>query len=141
MHHAHAAATTTTRCLDDHRVADVTRDAVIVLWHVAQWSAGAGHAGDASLLHDIDGRYLVAHHADHVGARADEREAALLDPLGEIRVLRQETVTRMNPDRVGYLGGADDRRHVEVALLGLRRTDTHRLVGQQHMLEVVIGRG
>ncbi len=47
----------------------------------------------------------------------------------------------MDAHRVGDLGGADDRRHVEVTLLRLRRPDAHRLVGQQHMLEVVVGRG
>ena len=76
-----------------------------------------------------------------VGARADEREAALLHALGEVRVLGQEAVAGMDAHRVGDLGRADDGRHVEVALLRRRRADAHRFVGQQHVLEVVVGRG
>ena len=42
-------------------------------------------------------------------------EAGIVDPLGEVGVLGQEAVTRMNGAGIGHLGGADDRRHVEVA--------------------------
>jgi hypothetical protein len=139
--HAHAAAAAAARRLDDHRIADVLGDAKILFRHVAERTAGARHAGHAGLFHHVDGGNLVAHHPDHVGARADEGEAALLDSFGEVRVLGQEAVTRVDADRVRDFRGADDRRHVEVALLRLRRADAHRFVGEKHVLEVVVGRG
>ena len=75
-----------------------------------------------------------------VSARGpDEYEAALLDALGEVGVLRQKPVAGMNCDRVGHLGGADDGRHVEVRQGGLRRSYADGLVGQQHVLGVEIG--
>ena len=98
----------------------------------------AGHAGG---LHHLDGRDLVAHQADGFGARADEDEAALLDALGEIGVLRQEAVARMDRDRVGHLGGADDGRHVQIGERRLRRPDANGLVGEQHVLGVEVGGG
>ena len=55
-----------------------------------------GTQGTFWLLHDLDGRDLVAHQADGLGLRADEDEAALLDPLGKIRVLGQEAIARMD---------------------------------------------
>jgi cyanophycinase-like exopeptidase len=39
------------------------------------------------------------------GRGADEDEAALLDALGEVGVLRQEAVAGMDRDRVGDFGG------------------------------------
>jgi hypothetical protein len=47
----------------------------------------------------------------------------------------------MDRDGIGNLGGADDRRHVEVAVLRRRRPDAHRLVGEQHVFLVEVGRG
>ncbi len=79
--------------------------------------------------------------ADGFGLGPDEDEAALLHPLGEIRVLGQEAIARMDGDRVGDLRGADDRRHVEIARRRGRRSDADRLVGQQHVLEAVVRRG
>ena len=99
----------------------------------------ARHAGHAGGLHHLDGGHLVAHQADGLGARADEDEAALLDPLGEIGVLRQEAVAGMDRDRIGHLGGADDGGHVQIRQRRLRRPDADGLVRQQHVLGVEIG--
>ena len=43
-------------------------------------------------------------------------EAAFLDALGEIGVLRQEAVARVDRLGVGDFGRGDDGRHVEIAL-------------------------
>ena len=94
VHDAHAAAAAAARCLDDHRVADILGDAEVFVRILAERAVGPGHAGHAGCLHDLDRRDLVAHEADGLRARADEDEAALLDPLGEIRVLRQKAVAR-----------------------------------------------
>ena len=141
VHHAHAAAAAAAGGLDDHRVADVAGDAQVLIRILAQRAVGAGHAGHAVGLHHLDGRDLVAHQADGLGLGADEHEAALFDALGEVRVLGQEAVAGMDRHRVGDFRGADDGRHVQVALRGGRRPDAHRLVRQQHVLEAVVGGG
>ena len=139
VHYAHAAATAATRGLDDHRVADGAADPEALVDVVGQRSVRARHAGHAGLLHHLDGGDLVAEQADGLAARADKDKTALFDTLGEVGVFGQEAVARMDGDRVGHLGGADDGRHVEVAVLRLRRPDAHRLVGEQHVLEALVG--
>ena len=141
MHHAHAAAAAAARGLDDHRIADVLGDAEVLVGVLAQGPVRAGNAGNARGLHVLDGGYLVSHHADGFRPGTDKNEAALLDPLGEIGILRQEAVSRVNRDRVGDLGRADDGGHVEVRQGGWRRPDTHGFVRQQHMLGVEIRGG
>ena len=74
-------------------------------------------------------------------ARADEDEAALLDALGEVRVLGQEPVAGMNGDGVGHLRSAHHCRDVEVALGRRGGADAHRLVGEPHVFQVPVRHG
>jgi hypothetical protein len=114
MHNAHAAAAAAARGLDDHRVADVLGNAEVLLGILTQWPVGSGYARDARRLHDFDGGDFVAHETDGFRAGSDENEAALFDAFGEIGVFRQEPVTGVDRHRIGDLGRADDRRHVEI---------------------------
>jgi hypothetical protein len=139
--HPHPAPAAAAGRLDDDGIADLVGDAQGVLIVVAQWPVRAGHAGYAGFLHRPDGGHLVAHQPDGVRPRTDENEAALLDPLGKIGVLGQKTVAGMNRHRVGDLGGADDRRHVQIALGGGWRADADGFVGQTHVFEFAVHRG
>ncbi len=141
VHHAHAASAAAARGLDDHRIADVAGDAQIFLGFVAQRAVRARHAWHAVTLHHADRRYFVAHGADGLRPGTDEDEAAVLDALGEVRILRQEAVAGMDGHGVSDLGGADDRGHVQIAARRGRGTDAHRLVREQHVLQAVIGGG
>ena len=141
VHHAHTAPAAAARGLDDDRVADLAGDADVLLGVVAQRAAAAGHAGHARGLHRADRFDLVAHHADGLGARADEDEAGAFDAFGEIRVLAEEAVARMDRLGVGHFGGGDDRRHVEVAVLGRGGADADRFVGHRHVFEVAVDGG
>ena len=141
MDHPHAATAATAGRLDDDGVADVAGDPQDLRLVVAQRAIRTGHAGHAGFLHRPDGRHLVAHQADGFRLGTDEDESALLDPFGEIGVFGQEAITGMNRHRVGHLGGADDRRHVQVASGGGRRTDANGFVGQADVLEVAIHGG
>src|SRR5882672_5177572 len=139
MHHAHAAAAAAAGGLDDDRIADVLGDAEIFVDIIAERPIRAGHAGDARGLHDLDGGHLVAHQANGFGAGTHEDEAALLDAFGEVRVLRQKAVARMNRHRIGDLGGADDGGHVQIGQGGLRRPDADGLVREQHVFRIEVG--
>lgn len=77
-------------------------------------TGNAGHPGFAS----PGSRKPCRPSANRLRARAEENEAALLHPFGEIGVFRQETIARMDRYRIGDFGGADDRRHVQVTLGG-----------------------
>ena len=114
MHNAHAATAPAARCLDDHRVTDILRDAEALIRIFTQGPVRSGYARDTCRLHDFDGGDFVAHETDGFRARPDEYESALLDPLGEIGVFRQETVTWVDRHRVRHFRRTDDRRHVEI---------------------------
>src|SRR5690606_652355 len=84
---------------------------------------------------------LVAPALHGFRARADEMQPATLDDLSELGVLREETVTRVDGVRRRDLGGADQSRHVKVALRGRSRTDAHRLVRETHVERAGVGLG
>ncbi|MCY1275166.1 hypothetical protein D9M70_238010 [compost metagenome] len=141
MHDAHAATTAATGGLDDHRVADLAGDRQGGFLVFRQRAVGARNGRDAGALHGVLGGHLVAHQADHIGGRADEGEARALDLLGEVGVLGQEAVTRVNAIGTGDFSGGDDRRDVQVGLAGRGRADAHRFVGQRQMHQLAIGGG
>ncbi len=75
------------------------------------------------------------------GLRADEDEAGLLDPLGEVGVFGQEAVAGMDGLGIGHFGRRDDGRNVQIALGGGRRADADRFVGQLDVLGLGVGLG
>src|SRR5690606_16754278 len=68
----------------------------------------------------------------------DELDAVLLADAAELGVLAQEAVTGVDRIRVGDLGGGDDPRHAEVAVLAGRRPDADRLIGETHVQALAI---
>src|SRR5450830_180735 len=138
VHDAHATAAAAAGRLDDDGVADLAGDLHDRLRVVRQRAFGAGHAGHAGLDHGLLGRHLVAHQADRVGAGADEDEAGFLHALGEVGVLRQETVAGVDRFGVRHFGGADDGGHVQVTQRRLGRADTDRFVGQLDVFRVLV---
>ena len=138
VHDAHAAPAAAAGRLDDHRIADRARDPDDFLRIFGQRAFGAGHARHAGLGHRDLGADLVAHQPDRFGLRADEHEARALDLVGEVGVLGQEAVTRMDRLRVGDFRRGDDRRNVQVALRRRRRADAHRFIGERDVLGVAV---
>ncbi len=141
VHHAHAATTTATGGLDDHRVADFTGDRQGGLFVFRQWAVGARYGRYASLDHRVLGRNLVAHQANGVGFRADEGEPGFLHLLGEVGVFRQEAVARVNGGGACHFSRGDDRRDVQVRIFGRSRTNADRLVCQAQVHQFAVGRG
>ncbi len=66
--------------------------------------------------------------------------AGLAD-FGEVGAFRQEAVAGMNRVGAGDLGGADDRRHVQIAVGAARRTDADVLVREPDVQRVLVGLG
>ncbi len=99
----------------------------------------AGQDGQAGLLHRAARLDLVAHHADDLGARADELDVARLADFGELRRLGEEAVARMDGINVGDFGGGDDRGDVQVALRRGGGADADGLVGEAHVQRVAVG--
>ena len=95
---AHALAAAAGRGLDHQRVAD--RGGVRRRASGSRDRLGvAGHDADAGLGREALGRELVAHGPDRCGRRADEDDPAAVERLGEVGVLGEKAVARV--DRVG----------------------------------------
>ena len=139
VHHAHAAPPTPARGLDHDRITDVAGDAQVLVGFVPQRALRSGHARYTGLFHGADRRDLVAHEPDGVRPGSDEDEAAFLHTLGEVGVLGQEAIARVDGDGIGDLGGADHRGTVQITLRGRRRPDAHRFIGESHRLEIAVG--
>ena len=91
----------------------------------------AGHQRHAGLFHQLLGGGLRAHRADRRRRRADEDEARRRAGRGEVFVLGQEAVARMDRLRAGGLRGVDDRVAAQIASSRAAAADQHRLVASR----------
>ena len=137
-HHAHAAAAAAGHRLDDDRVADALGDLERGLFAVDR-AVAAGQHRQARLLHRLARPRLVAEQLDDARIGPDEADVAGAAHLGEIGALGQEAVAGVNGVGAGDLGGADDRRDVQIAVGALGRADAHVLVGEAHVERVLVG--
>ena len=135
---AHAAAAAAGDGLDDHRVADVLgqlQRPVLVL----DRAVAARQHRQTGLLHRPAGLGLVAEQPDHVRVGADEADVAGFAHLGQVGALGQEAVAGVDGVGAADLRGADDRRHVEIALAAARAADADVFVGEAHVQRVLVG--
>ena len=61
------------------------------------------------------------------------------EDFGEARILRQKSVAGMHGVGAGDLAGGEQRRNVEIAVLGGRRADADAFVGEPHVHGVGVG--
>ena len=135
---AHAPAAAAGLRLEHHRVADRLGDAQR-LGRVAHRAVRPGDDRDADLLHRDPRRGLVVESREHVRRRTDEDEPVLLADLGEVRVLGEEAVPRMDRLRAREERRGHDRGNVQIRLAGVCRSDADRLVGEMHRKAVRVG--
>ena len=113
----HAAPAAAPARLQHERIADLRGDPPGLRRIVRQGAAGRDH-GDARFLGERTGGDLAAQAAHDVGGRPDEGEARRRAGVGQLRLLREEAVARM--DRVGA-GVARDADHLCDVEIGLHR--------------------
>ena len=93
---------------------------------------GIGGARDqrrAGPLGDLPGGDLVTEIADGLRRRPDPGQASVENGLGEVGVLRQEPVTRVDCVRTGLRGGCQDLAYIQVASGRGIAAERERLVG------------
>ena len=137
---AHAAAAAARHRLDDHREAEILGDLERLLFAVHR-AVAARQDRNAGLLHRPARPRLVAEQADDVRRRPDELDVAGFADLGKVGALREEPVAGMNRVGAGDLGGAQHRRHVQVAVGAARRPDADILVREADVQRVLVGLG
>jgi hypothetical protein len=137
-HDAHAPSATARRSFNDHRKADLPRP-LHGFAITGQDALGTWQNGHPRFLHRGAGLFLFAHQPGDFRWRPNESDVAGLGYFGEIGVLRQQSVSRMDSVDVRDLSRADDCRNVEVALRQLGRTNADRFVGKLDVQRVPIG--
>ncbi len=138
MNHTHATTTTATGGLDDHRVTDLTANAQSGVFVFRQRAVGTGNGRYIGQLHGVLGRNLVAHQANGVCFWTDESEARFFNLFGEVGVLGEKPVTRVDRRGAGHFGSRNDRRNVQVGQIGRCRTDADGFVCQAQVHQLAI---
>ena len=136
-HDAHAAAAAARCRFDDDRKAACIGELQRRFFALDR-TVGARQQRQAGFLHRAPRARLVAHQANDFGIGADEPDVAGLADFREIGRFREKSVTGMDRVGAGDLRGADDRRHVQVALGAARRSDAHVFVGKPHVQRVLV---
>jgi hypothetical protein len=80
---------------------------------------GAGHGGDAGALGQLAGRAFVAEQFEQFRAGTDEGDAGPFAGARQSRILRQETVARMDGVYAFLARQGDDAVDVEAGFIGL----------------------
>ena len=82
---------------------------------------------------------LVAHQADGARRWPNENQAGINNGIGEIGILRQETVAGMHRVGAAACGRCNDRGDIEIRLGGVRRPDLDRLIGERNGKAILVG--
>ena len=99
----------------------------------------AGDDRDAGLLHDLAGSGLGAHRLDRRRGGTDEHQARLVERPGEVRVLGEEAIARVDRLRPRLLRDLDDPLDIQVALGRRRRPQQVRLIGEANGRSLAVG--
>src|SRR5215213_5436952 len=137
-HDAHAASAAARRRLNNHWKAYLTRQSERFLF-VFQRLRAARQDGHARLLHRAARFHLIAHQAYDRGLWANKLNIAGFADFGEVGGFGEEAVAGMDGVHVGYLGGADNGRDVEITLGGRRWPNTVGFVGEANVKRVAVG--
>ena len=105
------------------------------------FAAIAGQHGHARLFGNALGFIFRAQGPDRLGGRADPDQPGCLDGFGEIGILGQEAIARMDGIGAGRPGRGKDGLDLEIAFGRRRRADMDRLIGLAHMFCARIGVG
>ena len=101
----------------------------------------AGHQGSLRAGGDMAGGDLVAEIADGLRAGPDPDQPGVDDGLGEVGVLGEEPVARVDGVGAGFRRGVEDLAEVQVGLRGGLPTQGEGLIGQAHVRGVGIRLG
>ena len=100
---------------------------------------GARQERQASFGHQVAGDRLVADTLHNLRPRADEGDAVLGANLGEVRVLGQEAIARVNGVGASLERGADNARDAQVTSARRRWPDVDRFIGKADDRRIGVG--
>ena len=128
LHHPHAASTTAEGRFDDEGKADGL-GRLESGGAICQGFLGSGQRGHAHSFGNGAGGGFVAHHFQDFRARSDEGDSGAGAGAGELGILAQEAVARMNGIDAFGLGDGDDAFDVEIGC--------HRALALSHLIGLI----
>src|SRR5690625_36240 len=141
MDHPHPPTTAPACGLDDDGITDIAGNAQDLIRILGQGALRTRHHRHLGLYHGLFGCDLVPHQADSFGSWPNKDKTTFLYPLGKISTLGQKPVPRMNGLCISDLGGGNNGRHIEVAILDRGWSDTDRLICQTYVFGLSIRLG
>lgn len=138
VRHAHAASTTSGDRLDHDRIPNLFGNLLGVLL-VFHEPFGAGRRGDAGLFREVAADRLIVQCVHSRRSRPDEPDVAALANVGEVGILAQKSIARMNCIDIGDFCRTDDPINSQVAIVARTFSDTDGFVGHLDMHRIGIG--
>ena len=129
----HAAAAAAGRRLEHDRKADLARQSLPPLRRSRCRRRSPGTVGMPSSTAARLAAILSPISRICSGPRTDEVHVVLGEDFREAGVLGEKAVARMHGVGAGDFAGGEQRRNIEIAVLGRRRADADALVGEPHM--------
>ena len=105
---------------------------------VFDWAGRTRDDRNADRGHRLARRRLVAHDANLIARGPDERDLGRGADVGELGVLGEKSVARMDRVGAGDFGGRDQARNVEIRLARRRGADADVVVGEAHVQRFAI---
>lgn len=136
----HAATTTAGDGLDHHWIADALGHRQCFLLGLDQ-AIRTGRRWDFGSLSQIAAAGLIVQRIHGRRTRSDEADVATFADVGEMRVLAQETVARMDGVHIGDLGSRDESVDPKIAVGRGTVSDADGLVGNLDMHRVGVRLG
>src|SRR5215472_9765435 len=123
-HDLHPSPAAPVRRLEDDRKTDLARHPFRLFW-ISHQSVRAFKQRQSRLACGVARADFISHQLQHLRARTDEADLASLTDLGELRILREKAVPRMNCVRPGDLRGGEDCRDIQITFLRRRRSNAN----------------
>ena len=135
---AHATTTATGDRFNHHRKSNFAGNAERLGFGIDR-AIATGRDRNSGLAGAVAGGIFIAHEANRLRRRTNKLDVATGANLGEVRVLRQKSIARVDRIGIANLRSADDAVDFQIALGTYSRPDANGLVGELHMKAVNIG--
>src|SRR4029077_1935141 len=94
------------------------------------YAVASGRDGYTCSARKLPRQIFIAHRPHRTGRRPDEMNVTALAYFGEVRVLRQKSVTGMNRVDIAHLGSTHDAIDFQITFRARRRANANRFIRQ-----------
>ena len=137
MNYFHTTTTTTSRSLDNHRIANILSNFLCFFQRFYTF-IGSRENWNSCCSDCLSGTDFVPHPPHILSSRTNKSDPTLFTNLCKFSIFRKKTITRMNSISVSNLCSADNCFHIEITVGTCCRTNTDTFIGKTDMQSVMI---